>query len=194
MNKPEFIIVHHSATTQGSVKSFRRGHLARGFRDIGYHYVIGNGTQSGDGQIEKGRQEWDSGAHCPAKKMNFRSIGICLVGNFQKQKPTAKQLQSLERLCRQLMKKYNIPYHRVLGHREVMATACPGKNVNMKQLRLRLKEGVKNVKPTKIHFGNKTLDGFIKDKKTFVELRKLCEALGLKVNFNSKKKTTELYR
>lgn len=57
---------------------------------------------------------------------------------------------------------------------------------------VRYKGGKQDVKPTKVHFGDKTLSGFIKDKKTFVELRKLCELLGLKVNFNSKTKTTEV--
>lgn len=49
-----------------------------------------------------------------------------------------------------------------------------------------------NVKPTKVYFKDKALDGFIDSGKTYVELRKLCEMLGLKVHFDSKTKTTEV--
>lgn len=49
-----------------------------------------------------------------------------------------------------------------------------------------------NVKSTKVYFKDKALNGFIDSGKTYVELRKLCELLGLKVNFNSKTKTTEV--
>lgn len=142
VNKPQYIIIHHSGTENGNADIFRRSHKAKGWRDIGYHYIIGNGTNSKDGLVEKGRVENTSGAHCNNDRMNFRSIGICLVGNFEKQKPTNKQLQSLEKLVRGLMNKYKIQYTRVLGHKEVKgaSTACPGKNFDMKGFRLSLKE------------------------------------------------------
>ena len=72
------IIVHCSATKWGQdigVKQIRKWHLERGWRDIGYHYVIRlNGT------IEAGRPLEQTGAHC--KGQNKDSIGICLVGGL----------------------------------------------------------------------------------------------------------------
>lgn len=140
LNKPEYIIIHHSATAQGDAETFRRAHMAKGWRDVGYHYIIGNGTQSGDGQIEKGRAENESGAHCKADGMNRKSIGICLVGDLNVQRPTTAQMESLKQLCRDIMSRYRIPAGNILGHGEVKgsATACPGKNFDMKKLRGRL--------------------------------------------------------
>lgn len=144
MNKPEFIIVHHSATRQGDAASFRRNHKAKGWRDIGYHYVINNGTYQPDGLIEKGRDENVEGAHCKPDNINFRSIGICLVGNFEEHTPTEAQLTSLLNLCKDIMSRHNIPASRVLGHGEVANTLCPGRYLDMRVLRTKLQLEVSN--------------------------------------------------
>lgn len=140
VNNPEYIIIHHSATQEGDAETFRRAHKAKGWRDIGYHYVIGNGTYSGDGEVETGRPENESGAHCSADGMNFKSIGICLVGNFDIDKPTVAQMEALGRLCRDIMTRHKIPPFKILGHGEVAgaATNCPGKNFDMAAFRKRL--------------------------------------------------------
>lgn len=132
VNKPEYIIIHHSATTQGDAETFRKAHKAKGWKDIGYHYVIGNGTGSGDGEVETGRAETEEGAH--AKGYNTKSIGVCLVGNFDVTKPTAAQWVSLKSLCRAIMARYNIPPLGILGHGEVAATNCPGKYMDVSKL------------------------------------------------------------
>lgn len=138
VNNPEYIIIHHSATTQGDAETFRRAHIARGWRDIGYHYVIGNGTYSGDGEVETGRPENEVGAHCTG--MNDRSIGICLVGDFENQTPTPAQMQALENLVLNIAQRYKIPVENILGHREVTGanTACPGRNFDMKEFRMQI--------------------------------------------------------
>lgn len=140
MNKPEYIIIHHSATTRGDAKTFRETHKSWGWRDIGYHYVIGNGTYSSDGEIEAGRMETETGAHCAANGMNNKSIGICLVGNFEQEIPTSAQIKSLEKLVHGIMTRYKIPVEKILGHKEVQnaKTLCPGKNFNMQEFRSRL--------------------------------------------------------
>lgn len=138
-NKPEFIIIHHSGTDQGDADTFRKFHIEkRGFIDIGYNYVINNGTTKPDGLIEKGRDEHIQGAHCLG--YNNKSIGICLVGNFNNYSPTAKQMESLLLLCRNIMSRYKIPPEKVLGHNETgNLTDCPGKLFDMDELRKRLK-------------------------------------------------------
>lgn len=151
LNNPEYIIIHHSATKEGDLESFRRNHKAKGWRDIGYHYVIGNGTYSGDGEVETGRSENESGAHCSTDGMNFKSIGICLVGNFDIDKPTPAQMEALERLCRDIIERHKIPVSRALGHGEVTATNCPGKNFDMVAFRKRL-EGRKVAKDYEGHW------------------------------------------
>lgn len=69
------IILHCTATPEGrdfSVEQIRQWHLARGFSDIGYHYVV-----SRDGSVHRGRPEKVAGAHCTGQ--NTCSIGVSYV-------------------------------------------------------------------------------------------------------------------
>lgn len=130
----QYIIIHHSATEVGNAELFDRGHRKRGFwNGLGYHFVIDNGTSgTNDGQIETSHR-WIhqmDGAHCNAMDMNKKGIGICLVGNFDEEKVSREQLNSLVWLVRQLQAKYRIPSKRVLQHHEVPGkngTHCPGR-------------------------------------------------------------------
>jgi hypothetical protein len=66
--------------------------------------VIGNGTSSGDGQVEVGSR-WPkqiNGGHVHSDYLNNIAIGICLVGDFNHEQPTAKQLEALDELIRYL--------------------------------------------------------------------------------------------
>ena len=80
------VVVHHSATDRGSASAFDRGHRGKGWDELGYHFVIGNGRGSGDGQIEVGSRWYKQkhGAHCktPDNYFNEHGIGVCLVGDF----------------------------------------------------------------------------------------------------------------
>lgn len=147
-----YIIVHCSATPSGSVQTFRDYHVNHnGWRDIGYHWVIGNGHGMPDGQIEPGRQELDSGAHCWG--YNNCSIGICIVGDTDVTPPTVSQYEMLVSKLVQLCQKYMIPVKHIRGHRETVSgrtegKTCPGKRVDMDKLRSevanRLQEAASN--------------------------------------------------
>lgn len=135
------IVIHHSATDTGSVTHFRCFHRAVfSWLDVGYHYVIGNGSYSGDGEVEKGRPEWAIGAH--ARNQNKYSLGICLVGNFQKDNPTPAQLESLGKLLRELLEKYELDPEAISRHCDLpgMDTECPGENLPIDKIRKLLKE------------------------------------------------------
>jgi len=70
------------------------------------------------------------GAHASSSDMNFKSLGICLTGNFMDEVPTEAQLSSLKDLVIKLQTKYNIQISNVLGHQEIPAsTAFPGTNL-----------------------------------------------------------------
>jgi len=132
-----YIVIHHSATASGNAATFHKAHLANGWDGLGYHFVIGNGTSSGDGVVEVGYRWRDqkTGAHTgktPNNAYNEYGIGICLVGNFNKNMPSQAQLASLNRLVCYLQDQYNIPPSRVVGHREApnAATECPGNQLN----------------------------------------------------------------
>ena len=134
-----WIVIHHSATPTGNASKFDREHKAKGWDELGYHFVIGNGTGSGDGQVEVGprwpKQKWGAHAKTADNQFNEHGIGICLVGNFDVQRPTAAQQQSLAKLVAYLMKTYNVPPQRILGHGMTKATDCPGKNISIASIR-----------------------------------------------------------
>ena len=121
----EYIVIHHTASTaKETVEQIHNFHINNnGWAGIGYHFYIRK-----DGTIYKGRDEKYAGAHC--ENYNSVSLGICLEGNFEIEKPTEKQLKSLTELLQFLKNKYgNV---QVVGHRDLNATACPGKNLYSK--------------------------------------------------------------
>ncbi len=131
----KYIVLHHTATATGSVASIHQAHLQRvdsrgnPWRGIGYHFVIGNGNGMEDGKIEPTFRWLDQieGAHAGNAHYNQTGIGICLIGNFDKTKPTARQLASLKLLLESLKKEYEIDSRHVVAHKSLKSTHCPGK-------------------------------------------------------------------
>jgi hypothetical protein len=121
------IVLHHSATKRGSSTLFDKMHREKGWDGVGYDFVIGNGTDTGDGELEvtyRWRDQKD-GSH--AKGWNDVAIGICLVGNYEEGPPTPAQRDTLVRLLRHLRRRFGIPAERVVGHKALNPTLCPGK-------------------------------------------------------------------
>jgi N-acetyl-anhydromuramyl-L-alanine amidase AmpD len=129
--------VHHSGGNYGSIELLNKVHRERQKSDpvdsIPYHYVIGNGNGMGMGEVA---QDWRTdyglwGAHVSANNAdrNFRGIGICLIGNFERNPVPEEQYQSLMTLTRRLMKKYSIDIRHISGHGYTVGehTKCPGK-------------------------------------------------------------------
>ena len=121
------VVVHHSGTTSGTPEAFARYHVeTNDWPGIGYHYVIGR-----DGMIYKCHPASVISYH--ASGANSYSLGVCLVGNMDVQKPTADQMAALIELLFDLINGYRISPNHVIGHREVPGTrkSCPGANTNM---------------------------------------------------------------
>ncbi|MBU4311209.1 MAG: N-acetylmuramoyl-L-alanine amidase [Candidatus Omnitrophica bacterium] len=141
--KWDYIIVHHSATDVGNALNFDKAHIKKRWKGLGYHFVIDNGTAGKkDGQIEVAPR-WlhqEDGAHCKANEMNYRGIGICLVGNFSEDRVTPRQMESLVFLVNKLKDYYNIPNSNILGHGQVRgaSTECPGTKFPWGEFRNRL--------------------------------------------------------
>lgn len=138
--KWKYIVVHHTATRHGSMSGINRVHKSRGWNEMGYHFLIDNGTIGHQvGQIEIGGR-WlgqKDGAHAKDGNMNEMGIGISLVGNFSKtRKVPDPQISSLVYLINTLKAHYNIPKSKVIGHRDVPGahTECPGKYFPWKRI------------------------------------------------------------
>ena len=133
----QFIIVHNSGTRQGNARIFDyyHRHVRRMVNGLAYHFVIGNGTSTGNGEIEIG-DRWRrqiNGGHVHSDYLNNISIGICLVGDFNRDQPTSRQLDSCEELIRYLRQrcgKIDAHFAIVRPHREMnppqWPTDCPG--------------------------------------------------------------------
>jgi N-acetyl-anhydromuramyl-L-alanine amidase AmpD len=105
--------------------------------------VIGNGTDTRDGEIEVGSRwlKQKHGAHCktPDNYYNDHGIGICLVGDFSRRSPSPAQMASLARLVQFLMAECGLPASKIFTHGGVThRTACPGAKFSLASLKGRL--------------------------------------------------------
>ena len=117
------IIVHCTATEEGrnfSVADIDGWHRRKGWRCIGYHYVVYL-----DGTIACGRKLSEVGAHCAGHNAN--SIGVCYVGGLRNGRPadtrTPQQKMALLRLLFNLKTMY--PNAKIYGHKDFSSKACP---------------------------------------------------------------------
>jgi len=124
MRRVDKIIIHCSATKEGNnvnASTIDQWHRDRGWRGIGYHYVV-----MLDGTIEYGRSIYETGAH--VKNHNQGSIGVCYIGGLNNEMKaedtrTSEQKESLLLLLKTLKKMH--PDATIHGHNEFSAKACP---------------------------------------------------------------------
>ena len=125
----DYIVIHCAATKPSmdiGADTIRDWHVnGNGWRDIGYHLVIKR-----NGDVEKGRDINDSGAH--AAGYNSKSIGLCLVGgmaedNSAEDNFTAQQWTSLLATVKEL--EVDFPNAKVIGHNEISEKECPSFDV-----------------------------------------------------------------
>jgi hypothetical protein len=142
----KYIVVHNSGTRQGNARIFENYHrnVRKMPNGLAYHFVIGNGNSSGDGQIEIGNR-WTrqiNGGHVASDYLNDISLGICLVGDLNRDLPTKDQLGALDELCSYLRDRVGKIKGRpaiVKGHKEInpKPTDCPGDRFPLGWLRKR---------------------------------------------------------
>jgi len=155
--RPDAIVLHHSLTKDGATVSWnaiRKYHMSwkcegvaldpaqvpaiiaqgapveKPWNDIGYHFGI---ELVGDHyEILIGRMLNEQGAHCREKSMNRRSLGICLIGNFDLAPPPPAQWALALRLVRSLMEILDVTTGRVFGHSEPAPyKSCPGRRFDL---------------------------------------------------------------
>ena len=119
MRSITMLIIHCSAVRpdqQGSVAQIDSWHRKRGFHlGVGYHYVVRR-----DGEIEKGRPEWLTGAHC--KNHNAHSIGICYEGGLNiRGQPDDTRTEAQKASMRRLLEELHLRYPRaiIIGHHDL---------------------------------------------------------------------------
>jgi len=131
----KYIIIHHTSRVSMTAEECHEFHQKdRGWSGIGYNFFIEK-----DGTIIEGRG-FHVGAH--AYGYNRNSLGICLTGDFDIEKPTNEQWSSFLELSTFLMEKYHLLPHQVLGHRELEGTktSCPGLLFDTNKMRGKIKK------------------------------------------------------
>ena len=126
--KPEYIILHHSLTKDSGTVSWsaiRRYHMEKlGYADCGYHFGI---EQIGNHyEILTGRMMNETGAHCRQDHMNYKSLGICFIGNFDITPPPDQMLGLGIRLVASLCDTLSISIDRIYPHSLLADKTCPG--------------------------------------------------------------------
>jgi len=135
MKKMDTLVVHHDGTTRpmfyDSLKRYigeANYHISKEWGHISYHYIIDN-----VGDIFKCLADDEVGYHAGNLTVNKNSIAIKFDGNMDVQKPTDKQLKAygelIEYLTTQRPDLPKILKSSIKGHRDIKATACPGKNL-----------------------------------------------------------------
>jgi hypothetical protein len=119
-NRTKRIVLHHAAAKKCSIFDIHRWHKEKGWSGVGYHFFVRK-----DGTVYEGRPITKVGAH--AYNYNSDSIGICFEGNFEVEKMPDVQKEAGKELVSYVKKKYPT-ITSIVGHRDLMATACPGKN------------------------------------------------------------------
>jgi len=180
----DYLVVHHSATNPNvDIEDIHRIHLNEGFTCVGYHVFI-----KADGTIQYGRPMDSQGAH--VYNLNHNSLGVCLAGYFHKDKvntgqwpnkPTDAQLSSLVEVLVNWKKK--IPQAvKIVGHRELCATSCPGDgfgNLTLEGIAKKVDNTLKNEKPIAISLPPKT----VKDTHYTELVHKYATQYNLRVEF-----------
>lgn len=130
-----YIVLHHSGSNVGNVRNIDEEHRQRtdssgqNWLGIGYHFVIGNGRDMEDGEIQPTFrwQQQIAGAHAGKRDYNQVGIGICLIGDFNREPPTPRQLAACQQLVSQLCEEHHLELSDVIRHSDVKSTECPGK-------------------------------------------------------------------
>jgi hypothetical protein len=126
------IVIHHSGAPFGGPGSIEAQHRAMNLDGLGYHFVVGNGSGMGNGEVHVGYRWLDQlpGAHVAGAKgdwFNRNAIGICLVGDGRKREFGPEQLHRTVQLVSALCEKLGVPPDRVYLHSDLAQTDSPGR-------------------------------------------------------------------
>jgi N-acetylmuramoyl-L-alanine amidase len=130
-----WITVHHSAEpgaaplngsladTARALRDIQSAHMngPENMGDIGYHFLI-----DPSGRVLQGRDLRFRGAHA-YRANNIGNVGICLIGNFEHERPTKAAVEAMHGLIDVLRSQLHVPANHIRGHDEWRVTACPGR-------------------------------------------------------------------
>lgn len=140
------IVIHDSGSAMGSPASLDAQARSMNLRGLGYHFVIGNGNGIDDGELFVGARwlQQAAGAHAAGAQgdyYNRHSVGICLIGDGNRNRFTPAQMRRLVQVIDALRAELNIPADKVFLHSQLANTASPGRLFPEAELRRYLSSG-----------------------------------------------------
>lgn len=130
-NQWDSIVIVHSGSPAGSAESIGAQHKQIGYDGLGYHFLIGNGTGMGNGEIHLGNR-WltqTQGAQLAGIDQNAeaKTIEICLIGNGDRKPFTDQQIRYLAQVVSALAERLEIPPNKIFLHQDLAPTTSPGR-------------------------------------------------------------------
>lgn len=137
--RPTKILVHHTDSSNSTdysqahafavARSIQQTHFNNGWIDSGQHFTISRGGYVMEGRhqslsVLRGGTQQVRGAHCTGQ--NDVSVGIENEGNYMTVAPPAALYNQLVTMCAYTCQQYGIPASQIFGHRDFLATDCPG--------------------------------------------------------------------
>jgi len=127
---PVRLTVHHTAsqgadvaTAPERIRGYQRFHIAQGWPDVAYHYLIDQAGRVYQGRPPEGVgdtfTEYDPTGH----------FLVCLDGNFDTEMPSARSLEALAQVLAWAVQEYRIDRATLAGHRDYADLSCPGDNL-----------------------------------------------------------------
>lgn len=137
--RPTYIVVHHTtypntsdfskAAAFARARQIQDDHFARGWADSGQQFTIGRGGHVMEGRhgslaALRGGTSFIQGAQ--AAGHNAESIGIENDGLYTAALPTDAQWKALVTFIAYGCQQYRVPVSKIVGHRQLSSTECPG--------------------------------------------------------------------
>jgi hypothetical protein len=172
---PNKILVHHTASANvtdysqaaayAHAREIQQWHFDFGWVDSGQHFTISRGGYVMEGRRGSlGKLNAGSGAivgaHCPGQ--NSAAIGIENQGTYTSATPPAALYNKLVDMCAHICDQYGIAPTQIYGHRDFLATACPGDVLyaRLPQLRTDVAAALNGTTPTWSTIVDNTSSGF----------------------------------
>ncbi|WP_428386750.1 peptidoglycan recognition protein family protein [Mucisphaera sp.] len=142
------VTVHHegwtpvyfedASSTRDRLQQILKVHVKdRGWGDIGYHFVVDRA-----GRVWEARPLVYQGAHAGPNGANEHNVGVLVLGNFDRQRPSDRQFAGLVQTLRWLGARYRVGVGGIYTHQELNPTACPGKVLQAQMDALRKHPGL----------------------------------------------------
>ena len=120
------VVLHHTASgPYATAEEIEAGHKKLGYRCIGYHYFFQRDPETEDLHLKAGRPVWWQGCH-GVRHYNKHCLGVAVFGDYQVQRVCRRDYEAILAGLLHIFEKHRVGPKKLMGHRDIKATLCPG--------------------------------------------------------------------